>query len=299
MNMKIYFRQGLISLFFIVSLSANSVFADANLSQQGIFWQIDKPGLRPSYIFGSIHSDDPRVTELPSIVSDHFEQADSVSLELIMDKRSLQESAKAMFITGNKTLDNLLGKELFEQVVKAANPYKIPAFVLKRIKPWAVIAILSMPPKKKTGLFLDLLLYREAKERNKRVYGLEKIQEQLYVFESFSLEEQIVLLKDTLKNADKMPEMFEKLHELYLEHDLTALMELGKTFVREDKENQALGKAFYKKLIDDRNLIMVERMQKVLQEGNAFIAVGALHLPGEMGILKLLEKQGYRVMALY
>jgi len=298
MNMKIFCRQRLISLFFLAILSANSVFADANLSQPGIFWQINKPGLTPSYILGTIHSDDPRVTVLPSIVRDHFEKADSVSLELIMDKRSMRKMAMGMFLKGNKTLDQLLGKELFDQVVKAANRYKIPAFFLKRIKPWAVIAVLSMPPQK-TGLFLDLLLYREAKERKKRVYALEKIKEQSYVFESFSLEEQIVLLKDTLKNAEIMPEMFEKLHELYLEHDLTALMELGIALVREDKENQALGQAFYKRMIDDRNLIMVERMQKVLQEGNAFIAVGALHLPGEKGILKLLEKQGYRVFALY
>ena len=44
---------------------------------------------------------------------------------------------------------------------------------------------------------------------------------------------------------------------------------------------------------------MVKRMQKRLQEGNAFIAVSALHLPGEKGIIKLLQKQGYQVSALY
>jgi len=286
----------LISLFFVACL-ANSVFADSFL-QKGLFWQIDKPGLTPSYILGSIHSDDPRVTVLPQIVREHFEQADSVSLELILDKRSLRKSARAILLKGNQTLDQLLGKELFDQVVKAARPYKIPAAFLKRFKPWGVIAILSMPPKK-TGKFLDLLLYKEAQERNKRIYALEKIKEQLYVFESFSLEEQILLLKDTLKNADKMPEMFEKLHEVYLERDLTALMKLGIAIIQKDNDNQALGEAFYKRMIDNRNLIMVERMQKVLQEGNAFIAVGALHLPGELGILKLLEKQGYRVLALY
>jgi len=40
-------------------------------------------------------------------------------------------------------------------------------------------------------------------------------------------------------------------------------------------------------------------MEERLQEGNAFIAVGALHLPGENGLLKLLPARGYRVLALY
>jgi uncharacterized protein YbaP (TraB family) len=298
--MKIFFANRLMSLFFVTCLSANTVLADnVNLSQNGLFWQIDKPGLTPSYILGSIHSDDPRVTKLAPIVRKHFEQADSVSLELIMDKSSLRKSARAIFLTeGNKTLDQLLGKELFEQVIKAARPYKIPITWLKRFKPWGVIAILSFLPKK-NGQFLDLMLYKEAKKRKKRIYALESIKEQLYVFESFSLDEQIILLKDTLKNFDKMPNMFDKFHELYLKRDLTALMELGISVIRENKDNQTLSNTFYKRMIDDRNLIMVERMQKVLKQGNAFIAIGALHLPGENGILQLLKQQGYQVLVLY
>jgi hypothetical protein len=44
---------------------------------------------------------------------------------------------------------------------------------------------------------------------------------------------------------------------------------------------------------------MVERLRPRLAEGGAFVAVGALHLPGEEGILRLLERQGYRVTRLY
>jgi uncharacterized protein YbaP (TraB family) len=40
---------------------------------------------------------------------------------------------------------------------------------------------------------------------------------------------------------------------------------------------------------------MVERMDGLLQEGDAFVAVGALHLPGRQGILQLLADRGYRV----
>jgi uncharacterized protein YbaP (TraB family) len=56
---------------------------------------------------------------------------------------------------------------------------------------------------------------------------------------------------------------------------------------------------FIDELVIKRNKRMAERMQKVLKKGNAFIAIGALHLPGEMGVLRLLEKQGYRVSMVY
>ncbi len=54
-----------------------------------------------------------------------------------------------------------------------------------------------------------------------------------------------------------------------------------------------------KRLLIDRNYIMTERMQDILDEGNAFIAIGAMHLPGEEGVLSLLGKQGYKIHSIY
>jgi uncharacterized protein YbaP (TraB family) len=56
---------------------------------------------------------------------------------------------------------------------------------------------------------------------------------------------------------------------------------------------------FWTRLVDARNRVMVARMQPRLAEGNAFVAVGAAHLPGEKGILNLLARQGYTVRKLY
>ncbi len=54
-----------------------------------------------------------------------------------------------------------------------------------------------------------------------------------------------------------------------------------------------------KRLLTDRNYIMADRMQSILQKGNAFIAIGAMHLPGEEGVLSLLNKQGYKIHSVY
>mgnify|MGYP003701736123 CR=1 FL=1 len=284
--------------FFLVILMAPSLFADEMLSQKGLLWQIDRQGLTPSYLFGTIHSEDARVNRLPLEVRSRFEQADSVSLEVQMDISTMIKVARAMFFKGEKSLDKLINKSLYDEIVKALLKYDMPSMVVNKLKPWAVIVTLSTPPTK-TGEVLDLRLYRKAQQLKIPTYGLEKVEEQLRVFEDIPLADQITLLTDTLKYLDKMPVIFDKLHDLYLERDLTALMKFSVKYMRNSSDNQALMEDFYKRVVDDRNKKMVTRMEKRLWEGNAFIAVGALHLPGEKGLLNLLQIRGYHVLALY
>ena len=53
------------------------------------------------------------------------------------------------------------------------------------------------------------------------------------------------------------------------------------------------------RLLDDRNVSMMQSMLPLLLQGEAFVAIGALHLPGEGGVLDLLEQRGYRVTRAY
>ncbi len=289
--MKAFYRNWLTALF-VLTLAANCY------ATKGIFWQINKPGVSPSYLLGTIHSEDPRVTELPFVVNSRFEEAESVSLELLMDMSTMRKSTNTLFLKGNQTLDQLIDHALFIQIVEALRQYHIPPMLAKRLKPWAVIAMLNTPPAK-TGKFLDFLLYRKAQRLQIRTYGLETIEEQLAIFEELTLDEQVIMLKETLKQRDEMPQLFKQLHDLYLQRDLAVLMKFAVKYMRDSSENKALANAFYKRLLDDRNIKMVERMEERLQEGNAFIAVGALHLPGEKGLLKLLQARGYQVFALH
>ena len=52
---------------------------------------------------------------------------------------------------------------------------------------------------------------------------------------------------------------------------------------------------YRKALLSDRNLRMFERALPEFQQGAAFVAVGALHLPGQDGLLSLLHGAGYVV----
>src|SRR3546814_9044049 len=64
-------------------------------------------------------------------------------------------------------------------------------------------------------------------------------------------------------------------------------------------EKEPAARAYKKAFLDDRNHRMVERLVPLLERGKAFVAVGAAHLPGEEGMLHLLEQQGYRITRVY
>ena len=80
---------------------------------------------------------------------------------------------------------------------------------------------------------------------------------------------------------------------------IAGLVALSHEFDAATPQEQKSAEAFLRRLIDDRNVHMIERMLPRLKQGAAFIAIGALHLPGEKGILQLLTERGYTVSVVY
>jgi uncharacterized protein len=179
---------------------------------------------------------------------------------------------------------------LFDQVIQAMAAYGMPEPVVHQLKPWVVVAMLSMP-KPSGGVILDLVLYQKAAGQGKPTSGLESAAEQLAVFEGLSLQDQIELLKMTLKSLPSQQQMFEKLIEAYAADDLERIAGIAQ--LNHEQSRSASARRFMTRLNDDRNLRMVRRIIPYLEQGNSFIAVGALHLAGPQGIVTLLEDKGY------
>ena len=119
------------------------------------------------------------------------------------------------------------------------------------------------------------------------------------IFEETPLADQILLLEQIVKDPDAVDTQLAQLTARYLAHDIGGLLALSREFDDETLEERKSAEAFMRRLIDDRNVSMVERMLPRLRQESAFIAVGALHLPGEKGILQLLTERGYTVSAVY
>lgn len=266
-------------------------------AERGILWKVQQPqNNNASYILGTMHSDDPRLTRLPPRVAQAFSASKSFTAELKLDLSTMLQAQLMTMLPADQRLQQILGEQRYQQSMKLLAQHGVPELMGMRMKPWAIAAQLSMP-RQNSGLFLDLQLYQQAVEKGLPVYGLESIDEQLKPFESLTMEQQITLLDDAIKRYSGLPATIEKLMQYYLQRDLDGMLSFSNEQM--DSGDKVVSELFKRDLIDKRNRTMVVRMQARLSEGDAFIAVGALHLPGEQGILKLLRQQGYRVEAIY
>jgi uncharacterized protein YbaP (TraB family) len=150
---------------------------------------------------------------------------------------------------------------------------------------------LSLPPPK-TGLFLDFQLSLRASGSGLEVLGLETLEEQLSFLENLSLQQQLELLDQALADHARVQEIHDLMVDSYLYRPLDDLMQVAAEQM--DSLEPATRRYFQEEGIDARNRRMVDKALPLLKEGCTFIAVGALHLPGEAGMLDLLEAAGYR-----
>lgn len=286
--------QRIVSLLLLLFLLlASNVRAE---SEKALLWRVETAQGAVSFLFGTIHSEDPRVLALPDPVTQAFASAHTLVLETDLGKAQAAAMGQAMLLPAEKNLRSLIGEELYRQSVSAMAQRGYTETVVNRLWPWALVLTLNMP-QAKTGLFLDYVLYLRAVEQGMAVRGLEQMAEQLGVFTSLTLEEQISLLRDTLQEQAKFPQLFEQLLQAYLDRDLSMLASLSEQSARGSDDE--LQQRFIGALLDERNQLMARRLLPMLEKGGVFVAIGALHLPGDNGLLALLRQHGLQITPVY
>ena len=163
-------------------------------TQGGLLWKISKGTGQSSYLLGTIHSADPRVTRLKPAVSNALDSSARFIMEMKIDTNVIMQFGAAMMMGEGEDLEAVLGKKLFSRVVTAMAGLGMPEMVVHRLKPWVAMAMLSMPPTS-GGMILDMVLHQRASRQGKPTTGLETAAEQLAVFESSSRQDQVELLK--------------------------------------------------------------------------------------------------------
>ncbi len=264
-------------------------------AERGLLWRIEDGRGHVSHLLGTIHVGDPRVLELPAPIRQAFAASRTFCAEVRLDMGSLMGLTQAMLLPEGKSLRDKLDARTWQSLVALSATLGLPEMMLERMKPWAVATMLSQP--KAPGMVLDMMLYEQAAAAGKQLCGLETPEEQLGALESLSEREQIAMLQSAIRQYPQLDRLVEKLTRAWLQRDLAALERISaEAMAGEDPDMVA---AFDREVVIRRNHRMVTRMQPKLAEGGAFIAVGALHLPGKAGILNLLRQQGYRVTAVY
>jgi uncharacterized protein YbaP (TraB family) len=269
---------------------------------EGLLWKLERQGDEASYLFGTMHIADPRILDLPESVRGAFESSSLAVFEVIIDPQAQAQIAQLMVLSDGRTLDQILSPELFQRVVETAATYGLPEAAVRVFKPWALIPIFSFPPDQFARVAageapLDDWLQQEARRSGTAIAALESIEEQLGLFDNASEADQVAMLGSAVNDRAKTLAQFNEMIEFYLARDPAGIYD--QMLEQSTGDEQRLAEIFEQDFIIARNKRMAERLTPHLDGGGAFVAVGALHLPGEQGLVRLMEESGYRVTRIY
>jgi uncharacterized protein len=284
--------------------------ADATPNRKGIFYRIDKEGVAPSFLLGTMHVTDPRVLAMPKAAQAPVKHANTIIIEtdeVLDEKKStaalLSRPDLTMFTDGS-TITSLLDDKEKAELEAGLKERGIPLASVKLMKPWLIASFVALPAcemaRKAAGAsFLDKKIAEDAVERGQKVAGLETMVEQLQAMADLPAEFHVKSLIATLNMGDKLQDVMETMTDLYLTGDIGMIMPMLEAVSPDEDASQDDSYAsFEKRIVTDRNAVMAERAAPYFEKGGAFMAVGALHLPGKDGLVELLRRQGYTVTAL-
>jgi uncharacterized protein YbaP (TraB family) len=272
--------------------------AAAQRYDRGLLWRIEGSGAQASHVFGTIHVSDARVTQLPPPVGRAFDGARSLTIEVGLDPSNLLALASRMVFVDGRDLPGAVGPELYEKTSALTSKLGLPEPAVRLFRPWAIALLLSVPQQNPNEV-LDFILASTARAQGKPVHELETVDEQVGAFEGLPDGDQVVLLRRAVENYESMPRAIGRVIEAYLARDLAAMQRIGEEMAGGSVEVKRVNELITRRLLNERNVRMAERMQARLKEGNAFVAVGALHLYGGDGVLAELERRGWRVTRVY
>jgi uncharacterized protein YbaP (TraB family) len=262
---------------------------------RALFWSIEKQGEKLGYLLGTIHSEDPRVLDFSEALLAHLQSSEVFAMELVPDIPTLARLSEYMHYPEGQSLEQVIGKERFNALSSALSGYQVPSAFIRSMKPWAAMMTLSTPPPM-TGFFMDLSLSLRASGSGLKVIGLETLEQQLSFLEDMPLEMQILLLDQAIAEFDQVEQVHDDMVRSYLSGDLQQIYELSLEQLKQAGETAS--DYFLQRGIDDRNQRMLNSLLEHMPDKRVFAAVGALHLPGENGLLMLLRQQGYNLSPL-
>ena len=259
----------------------------------GLLWKIEKNDT-VNHLFGTMHSQDRRVTLLPPQVLLAIVQSKTIVMEVIPNQQANEIFTTSMYFSGDKSISELIDTSVYERLQDQIVHYGIKKDNIPRIKPWAAFSILAAPYPVR-ALTQDQVIMNQAISANKTIVGIETMDELVASLESIPLSDQVEILTDTVCNHANIVRDAEKLVLLYMDRDLGGIV----NFNNQPHHDEAVFNRFINIMVNDRNLRMLDRIEPYLNTGAAFITVGASHLPGEKGLLKLLEQKGYKIELVY
>lgn len=283
----------LIALFLLGSFEIHSQKNEVSefpLTKSSLLWKIEGPGVQKgSYLFGTMHLIEKEYFIFP----DKLEKLVKKSERLVMELPGLPNQFEAMKLIKLKegTFFDFFTKEQTDTILSWAkaelgmDEEKFRAS-MSQMKPFVVVQMATqMQFIGKTESY-EMTLEKIARENNIEIKGLETVEQQMSFFDSLSNEQQAEMVMEGIRDSEKTMRLTKEMEQVYTRQNVDSLylmiQDEGGTISSEQTE-----------FLDNRNKNWVPQIIEMIGDKKTFIAVGAGHLGGPNGVIRLLEREGY------
>jgi len=274
-------------------LLGTSISKAQELKSKSVLWKVTGNGLeKDSYLFGTMHHICEDDYFLSQQAKEAIQQADEVVLELDMDDPQMM--VKMQQLSVDPQMRNIKD-ELSEEDAAIMDKFLTENYgqtlaQIGMLKPFPLTSMVLINAYEcENSKQYEAEIMKLANESGKDLKGLETVEFQFSVLDSFSREEQIASLIKQVKNPAAVALLLDKMVDAYKKQDLSALYKIMEEYEEYENFNQIM--------LSNRNIDWVPKIEKYAKEGSAFIAVGAGHLAGKKGVITLLREKGYKVEA--
>lgn len=288
-----------------------TALADEQPYARGNLWSARR-GTESLVLVGTYHLDDPRHPATLKAVAPHLEKASALLVEAGPDEEKalmdhVGKNPSAMFIIDGPTLLERLPAETWNRLSRAMAERGVPGFMASKFQPWYATVVLAIPPCAVAEMTdpkgLDGLLIDAAQADGVPVKALEPYDTVLKLFGGLTEADQIAMIEQSLATEDQAEDFAATLVEAYFRGESRLMWELmrdqayaqpGMTRDQVDSDFALMEKL----LMDDRNRAWIPVIDAAAAEGPLVVAFGALHLPGQNGVLNLLAQDGWTITPL-
>ncbi len=270
-------------------------------SVQGqLLWKISGNGLKKSsYLFGTHHFIPLQFLDSIPGLYQAFNTSEIVVGEMVVNNLDAVEKVKkAAIIPNQQTIYDLVDKNQILQIDSALKSVlHIGLKEMALLQPNLILTIYQTEVYKKASgqienIAPDSYFQQLGIAKGKKIVGLETIDQQLEIlFDKTSLQRQTEIFTYSVLHTDNMILETNKLNNFYKKGDLEKLLLLS---IQKNNPSDATAEEYYK-LVDERNLEWMKQLPDLIKTSSCFITVGALHLPGENGLIEQFRKLGYHV----
>ncbi len=270
-----------------------SIFSQAQPLEKALLWKISGNGLtESSYLFGTIHATCDATLDAETLKA--LDETKQLYLEIDMDDPTMQmKMMQGIMMKDGVTISSMVSEKDFVIIDEFLQKnIGMSAKMINTFKPFMLNSMLL--PKLLDCEFqsVEMELMKVTQNQNEEIYGLETIDDQLQIFDNIPYQEQVdELLKTAQSDLSKEKGEMKKLMEVYESKDIEKML-----VVMEESENK-ISADNKDVLLINRNKNWIPVIENVIKTTSTFFGVGAAHLAGDEGVIKLLRKQGYTVEA--